>query len=196
MADNVATKSPLATLFHFLGLGLLLNAFRLTYRPDYFILALFAKMGGRANFLTMWGLFFSTVTFVFNTLITLFPRNSSLRDFRKLSLAIALPIESVVTTLYWPIVLYNPKMMMNPELEAVFPLTVDLALHLYPAILLWIDYFAFSDRFASSSNGKIKLSNSIQLSTLELNTIITVAYVSRIELLSSLKSEVPRYQST
>jgi hypothetical protein len=149
---------------------------------------------------------------------------------RKLTLAIGLPLELVITTLYWPMIILNPSMvryllmlhfvkqttlyllawrltflffcfcvknpsiikMMLSELELVIPLSVDLALHLYPAVLLWIDYFVFSDRVASSSSGKIKLTKDIQLSILQLTILLTLAYVSRIELLCYFKTDVPR----
>ncbi|KAA1113275.1 hypothetical protein PGT21_027073 [Puccinia graminis f. sp. tritici] len=181
----------LATLFHVAGLAVLVNAFRLTSEPDSFFMLMFTKMGGRTHFLTMWGLFFATVTFVLNIMMAIFRKNSRLRDLRKLTLAIGLPLESVITTLYWPIIILNPNMMMLSELELVIPLSVDLALHLYPAVLLWIDYLVFSDRFADSSSRKITLTKDIHLSILQLTLLLTLAYVSRIELLCYFNSDIP-----
>ncbi|KAI7946932.1 hypothetical protein MJO29_011459 [Puccinia striiformis f. sp. tritici] len=152
-------------------------------------------MGGRSSFLTMWGLFFTTATFTLNVLISFFPKNSALRSFKKLSLAIALPVESAITSIYWPIIILNPKLMMPPDASMIMPLGMDLALHLYPALLLWIDYFAFSDRLKNPSNGKIRLTESIQLSTFQLTVLVTVAYVSRVELVCNMNSGIPCEQS-
>ncbi|KAA1132494.1 hypothetical protein PGTUg99_005638 [Puccinia graminis f. sp. tritici] len=85
---------------------------------------------------------------------------------------------------------YDVGMMLS-ELELVIPLSVDLALHLYPAVLLWIDYLVFSDRFADSSSRKITLTKDIHLSIFQLTLLLTLAYVSRIELLCYFNSDIP-----
>ncbi|KAI9614692.1 hypothetical protein H4Q26_009083 [Puccinia striiformis f. sp. tritici PST-130] len=42
----------------------------------------------------------------------------ALRSFKKLSLAIALPVESAITSIYWPIIILNPK--LSPKLDGFF----------------------------------------------------------------------------
>jgi len=191
MANTKVQNSILATSYRIVGLGLLLNGFRLTYHCEV-LAPLFENNGGRSHFLTMWGLFFSTLTFMLKSLSPLFPSGSTLRNVSKLSLAIALPLESVITTLYWPIILLVPQMMVDPDLgEIAIPLSVDMALHLYPALLLWTEYFLFSERLSNPSNGKIKLAEGIQLRPLTLNVLISAAYVSRVELFCKLNSNIP-----
>lgn len=82
--------------------------------------------------------------------------------------------------------------MIDPHQgQITIPLNVDLAVHLYPALLLWTEYFLFSDRFSNPSNGKIRLAEGIQLRPLTLNVLIAGAYVSRVEFVCSHNSNIP-----
>ncbi|POW02453.1 hypothetical protein PSTT_11804, partial [Puccinia striiformis] len=227
MVKNREANSPLATLFHFVGLGFLLDAFRRIpygiFSPKWEAGLAFLLCGVEESSIKMNHVWKHTLKFLLLSLAVTIKKqfqndrinalplmqtvfydsnlhikcNSGwykvslgtcipLRSFKKLSLAIALPVESAITSIYWPIIILNPKLMMPPDASMIMPLGMDLALHLYPALLLWIDYFAFSDRLKNPSNGKIRLTESIQLSTFQLTVLVTVAYVSRVELSQKL----------
>lgn len=174
----------LKNLFQLLGFGILSYTLLLTY--DHPTLEkFFEKEGGRTRFLTMWGLFFSILTFMSGVLVGLFPNNHFFRDLKKVSGTISMPLESVITTLYWSIVLLKPELMVDPSVNLELPpISIDLALHLYPIILHWIDFFFLSDRLTTGSNNltRIRLSNGTQIRVFNLVIIIALAYASWIEI--------------
>lgn len=61
------------------------------------------------------------------------------------------PIPSLVAFLYWSLTLYDPS-LLNPAVapgEEPFriPLSLDLAIHFFPAVFLWTDFLLFSPPF-------------------------------------------------
>ncbi|KAG0151650.1 hypothetical protein CROQUDRAFT_36610, partial [Cronartium quercuum f. sp. fusiforme G11] len=57
---------------------------------------------------------------------------------------IALTLETLVSLLYWPISFYDPSLMIPPPPAVPPPILLDIALHLFPTLFLWIDYLCFS----------------------------------------------------
>ncbi|KNZ58836.1 hypothetical protein VP01_1851g4 [Puccinia sorghi] len=193
MADTKVQNSILVTSYRIVGLGLLLNGFRLTYNSGPHVPIRRSRRSSEfshhVGVMSPLRQGFRPMMFI---LLTCSRISLALRNVSRLSLAIALPLESVVTTLYWPIILLVPEMMIDPHQgQITIPLNVDLAVHLYPALLLWTEYFLFSDRFSNPSNGKIRLAEGIQLRPLTLNVLIAGAYVSRVEFVCSLNSNIP-----
>lgn len=89
----------------------------------------------------------SWATFAFALLYDLVPLALFSRVKSTLALLVV-PIEGLVSVLYWSLMLLDPG-LLNPAVapgEEPFriPLKLDLALHAFPAILLWIDFLAFS----------------------------------------------------
>lgn len=71
-------------------------------------------------------------------------------------LLIASPCETLVSSLYWPIKLYNPDLLAPPEQMAGFPLSADFSMHLLPTVLMLIETFVFSEAI-ETSNSKASL---------------------------------------
>ncbi|EGG03763.1 uncharacterized protein MELLADRAFT_30503, partial [Melampsora larici-populina 98AG31] len=57
---------------------------------------------------------------------------------------IALPLETLISLVYWPIFLYDPSLILPPPPAVKLTLSSDLSLHLFPALLLWTDHIFFS----------------------------------------------------
>ncbi|POW21546.1 hypothetical protein PSHT_02239, partial [Puccinia striiformis] len=239
MVKNREANSPLATLFHFVGLGFLLDAFRRIpygiFSPKWEAGLAFLLCGVEESSIKMNHVWKHTLKFLLLSLAVTIKKQfqndrinalplmqtvfydsnlhikcnsgwykvslgTCIRSNRPFLSAVQLMMPgfyssfeefqeaitrnriTAITSIYWPIIILNPKLMMPPDASMIMPLGMDLALHLYPALLLWIDYFAFSDRLKNPSNGKIRLTESIQLSTFQLTVLVTVAYVSRVEL--------------
>lgn len=61
--------------------------------------------------------------------------------------AIALSLETVVTSLYWPLrLLFAALLAKDPE-EKLMPTSIDLCVHLVPFVTLLVDYLAFLPRW-------------------------------------------------
>lgn len=80
-----------------------------------------------------------------------FPRNAFIKSAKRTLLLIACPCETLVSTLYWPIKLYDPTLLAPPEQLAMFPLSADLSMHAIPTILLLIETFVFSEAIETSN---------------------------------------------
>ncbi|KAI9494817.1 FAR-17a/AIG1-like protein [Zychaea mexicana] len=63
---------------------------------------------------------------------------------------VATPMEGLITILYWPMVLYSKELLQHQEVPFFLPLPLDMSLHLWPAVLLWIDFLAFDVEFVRS----------------------------------------------
>lgn len=178
-------------MFHLGALAILSYTFLLSSDETYPFNQIFLNYGGRVNFLTLWGLVLSIVAFITHVLVDLFPNFPYLIDLKKILNVAAFSIESLVTTLYWPLVLFSPALMASPELNLELPpIARDLAFHLYPLLLLWIDYLFFDDRFTNINRTVIRLSNGTQIKSSVLILLVTVAYVARIEF-THFKNNVP-----
>lgn len=57
-------------------------------------------------------------------------------------------MEGLISLLYWPMMLYNRELLMSHEM--VLPLSIDASLHLWPAVLLWLDFLVFDADFQRS----------------------------------------------
>ncbi|GAA5901239.1 hypothetical protein JCM8208_002316 [Rhodotorula glutinis] len=141
-------RSPAATALHLVALAVLSWAFHQLFLPGP-MTDFMNKMhrGGRWQYLTILSLAVSWATFAFALLYDLAPIALFSRTKSTLALLVV-PIEGLVSVLYWSLMLLDPG-LLNPAVapgEEPFriPLKLDLALHAFPAILLWIDFLAFS----------------------------------------------------
>lgn len=97
---------------------------------------------GPWQFLTNLSLAYSLVVFILGFLAHVL---WSQRLFRlKNSLhPIAMTMELIVATIYWPLRLFFLHLLVDDVSRFIFPLPVDLAVHLLPVVALTIDYLAF-----------------------------------------------------
>ena len=61
---------------------------------------------------------------------------------------IAVPLEGLISLIYWGIKTYDPKLMLPEDQALWLSLPLDLSIHAAPAVLLWIDYIFFSPPFS------------------------------------------------
>lgn len=151
------TSGPSKKLFHWISLALL------SY-PYYWI----QKNPSRVN--TAYGWHFQMFTiltltlaylqFVFCALSDAVPSSDVLRSAKRTLLLIAAPCETLVSTLYWPIKLYDATLLAPKELIALFPMHADLSMHAVPTILLLIEIFCFSEAF-ETENGNALLAYAV-----------------------------------
>ncbi|CAI4063956.1 hypothetical protein SKDZ_08G1870 [Saccharomyces kudriavzevii ZP591] len=88
------------------------------------------------------------------------PQFKAKADFvsRHITLPVSLVLESIVTTVYWPLRLFFVSLIMHgvdSTAKAPFPITVDMAIHLYPILYL------LADHYLSGSGLRFKLSNKV-----------------------------------
>lgn len=140
-----------------------------------------AQFGGHYQFLTNLGLAATWLTLVIS-LVSLgltalaFPTGilAPVRQLKALLLTIALPVETLISILYWSILTIDPKLLMptkqvaDPSNPGQFiqemislPLKVDLALHATPAIWLLVVSRASTER-ASLTKGLMSNNSSFR----------------------------------
>ncbi|KAI8373327.1 FAR-17a/AIG1-like protein-domain-containing protein [Blakeslea trispora] len=103
--------------------------------------------GGHYQFLTIIALSISTVCFAARIVYLL---TGFFKPFYEALIAIATPIESLVSVLYWPIVLYDRSLLIPEGTILDLPLRLDLCLHLIPTIVSWLDLMIFNKEFKRS----------------------------------------------
>ncbi|KAI7850985.1 FAR-17a/AIG1-like protein [Circinella umbellata] len=126
--------------------GLLSNAYGFSsltgiFPPDI-------GFGGLFQFLTIIGLTLATITFALKIIRFVIP--NALEDIYKSVAYVTTPMEGLITLLYWPMVIYSKDLLQHQEVPFVLPLPLDMSLHLWPAVLLWIDFLLFDIEFVRS----------------------------------------------
>ncbi|KAI7880392.1 hypothetical protein K492DRAFT_207581 [Lichtheimia hyalospora FSU 10163] len=104
--------------------------------------------GGIFQFLTMIGLSVATLAFALKILRFAVP--GALEGPYRHIAYVATPMEGLITLLYWPMVFYSRDLLADQDLPFELPLTLDMALHFWPAVLLWIDFLVFDAEFQRS----------------------------------------------
>ncbi|KZT68198.1 hypothetical protein DAEQUDRAFT_751434 [Daedalea quercina L-15889] len=137
----------------------------LKYMPvDQFISS---QKGGHSQFLTIIGLWLAIMTMTLGVASDLFPTITVFRKIKRLVLMVALPISTIVTTVYWTLLIFWTEMILaarpipikspSPdELVPSFseptilriPLKIDLALHAVPAISLLAEFFFVERKYS------------------------------------------------
>ncbi|KXN85483.1 hypothetical protein AN958_11287 [Leucoagaricus sp. SymC.cos] len=122
-----------------------------------------AQYGGFWQYLTIQGIYLSGLTMVVSLMLDVFPMFGSLRPLKRLLLMFTLPLNVVISSIYWSLVLFLPAMILqktkalsddSPSYHAMIemlfyiPLDMDLALHAVPAIALTLDFFLFERRYS------------------------------------------------
>jgi hypothetical protein len=156
--SNAATRSEgginlFAIAWHILALAVFTYAFqRLDFLSEITGVDIDAMFAGHYQFLTILALWISRLGMGTALLGDLLPSNFKLvRTIKTLVCVAALPIETLVSLLYWSIMSINPALLAPPRnredpsnpaqmiSETVrIPLSIDLAMHFAPAIFLLV----------------------------------------------------------
>lgn len=184
------TKQSKASVgFRILSFLILLNSVRLVYQPGPLGNMMGQRLGGRSNFLTLWALAFSFLTSVINMLHGFYPTKLVLRDLRVVLMAISLPLDTAIGAFYWSVVLTKPELMipadMGDHVAQILPLSSDLALHLYPAILMWLEYIFFSSTLANPRTRAIHLTNGATVRPFSVLVGFALSYTTWMELMTA-----------
>ncbi|KGB74197.1 hypothetical protein I307_06152 [Cryptococcus deuterogattii 99/473] len=121
------------------------------------------QYGGFYQFLTILGLICSGIAMLFSGASDLLPNITLIRLIKRVFLLISLPVELVISSIYWSIILTAPELMLPPTSpDAIqgapsssdaglslfrIPLWIDLSMHLVPAIALLIDFFLLEKKY-------------------------------------------------
>jgi len=112
------------------------------------------------QFLTIQGLGVAWLTMIVSLAVDIFPLNTALRDAKRALLMVSMPLETIISSIYWTLILLFPRLILMdnpPASEPSFsstspallriPLTIDLALHLAPGIALVLDFFFLEKKY-------------------------------------------------
>lgn len=157
-------NTTFAIVWHLLALAAFTYAFKsLDGLSDISGINIEGQFGGHYQFLTNLGLWISRLGMILALLCDVLPRVQRLKTLKMSVCVAALPVETLITMLYWSIVNINPDLMVpprkvaDPDNPAQFiwqtvriPLTIDLSLHAAPALFLLVDYLFFSPPFPAS----------------------------------------------
>ncbi|SGZ54628.1 CIC11C00000002158 [Sungouiella intermedia] len=102
--------------------------------------------GGHWQFLTNLSLLFTLVV-LFIGVIAHITKSASLFNLKNNLHPIALVLECVVTTVYWPLKLFFLHLLVKDPTRKMIPLVVDLCLHLVPVVSLLVDYIFFMPKW-------------------------------------------------
>ncbi|KAF9023872.1 hypothetical protein BDZ89DRAFT_1069534 [Hymenopellis radicata] len=123
------------------------------------------QYGGHFQFLTIQALFVSIFAMAVAALVDVFPSVSGLRTTKRALLMVAMPLESVVASVYWPLMMFLPYAILQAEAAenseptfstemiklARIPLPIDLALHAVPAASLLLDFILSEKKYSKSA---------------------------------------------
>ncbi|KAI8339902.1 FAR-17a/AIG1-like protein [Chlamydoabsidia padenii] len=139
---NTTTKYNLSLVLNTLGL---LSNLSCLYVVHYWYANPFAQgFGGQFQYLTVIGLTWSSIAFCINIYRYIHPH--SLKGLHDLFVHVAMPLETNISLFYWSMTFMGPHMLSPKEVEVV-PWMVDCAMHLYPTIVLWVDFLLTNSHF-------------------------------------------------
>ncbi|KAI9247051.1 FAR-17a/AIG1-like protein-domain-containing protein [Sporodiniella umbellata] len=103
--------------------------------------------GGPYQYLTILGLSTATIAFALK-ILRYFSAEFSAVAYTIVT-NIATPLEGLISVLYWSLLMLDPKLLMPEDMPPI-SLDVDFALHLFPALFLWLDFLMFDIHFVRS----------------------------------------------
>ncbi|KAJ7774707.1 FAR-17a/AIG1-like protein-domain-containing protein [Mycena metata] len=109
-----------------------------------------------------------------------------IRAIKRTLFIAAMPIATVVSSIYWTLLLTFPHLILqalpeSPDSPMVLPLRVDLSLHAVPAISLLLDFMVFERKYGRSAS----------LSAVPITVFCTVWYGWWVELCASKNGTFP-----
>ncbi|PCH38129.1 hypothetical protein WOLCODRAFT_136059 [Wolfiporia cocos MD-104 SS10] len=154
-----------AVLLHSAAAAIMVHGYR-SLRNVPFDAFIRTQKGGHGQFLTIIGLFMAVITMVSGLGSDLFPSLPIFRTVKRTVLMIALPVATVVTTVYWSLIFFAEELILRPmaqgkvpqpdesvpssagptQLQRI-PLSTDLALHAAPALALLLDFYLIERKY-------------------------------------------------
>jgi len=116
-----------------------------------------SQVGGHLQYLTIQALAFAWITTMISLSCDLLPTYAVLRYVKRCLFMISLPLATVVSTIYWSLIIFAPSLILQPDPTHAepssknvipLPMETDLCLHALPAVSLLIDFFAFERSFS------------------------------------------------
>lgn len=163
MATTTAITPGRLAAFAWHGAALVILTYALRKLPVHANISGFdieLQFGSHYQFLTVLGLWFSRLTTLFALSSDISPTSKGMHRFKTMLMALTMPAEVLISLLYWPILLFDPSLLipprkvMDPNNPAQFimetvrlPLLDDLSFHAAPAIFLVLDYLIFEPTF-------------------------------------------------
>lgn len=131
-------RSPAAIALHLVALASLTNSFHLLlWKPSALNEWMDTQYGGHWQFLTILSLAVSWLTFVAALAKDALPGLSQLDTVKTALSVIAVPIEGLVSILYWGMHVVDPTLLVPADAKFRIPLALDVSLHALPALFLW-----------------------------------------------------------
>ncbi|ODN73543.1 hypothetical protein L202_08042 [Cryptococcus amylolentus CBS 6039] len=121
------------------------------------------QYGGFWQYLTILGLTISGATMLLAGVQDLLPNIHLIRLIKRTLLLIALPVEFIITSIYWSLIIFAPHLMLPPtDPDAAqgapssstaeptlfrIPLWMDMSMHLLPGIALVFEFFLLETKY-------------------------------------------------
>lgn len=144
--------NPVITIVYAVSFGL--GAWALQYLVNQVDLPPHLEGGGHWQFLTNLSLAFTLLVF-FIGFVSHVTKSPTLFVLKNNLHPIALVLECVVTTVYWPLKLFFLHLLVKDPTRKMIPLFVDLCLHLFPVLSLLVDYFFFMPKWTISNQSAL-----------------------------------------
>ncbi|KAL5490295.1 hypothetical protein ACEPAI_5128 [Sanghuangporus weigelae] len=157
-------RSATATVLHLLAAGIMAWGY-MSLEQTVMHSTIIEQKGGHLQFLTIQALAVSWFTMVLSLAYDFVP-SKFFRNAKRAFFMIALPLSFVVTSIYWSLITFFPYLIVPPAPEknepatpsfaqypdglARIPLSLDLALHLTPALTLLVDFFLFEESYGKA----------------------------------------------
>lgn len=103
--------------------------------------------------LTVLGLHVAFVAMIVGLLVDFAPSFKALRTLKRALIMVAMPIEAVITSIYWTLITFFPdliKMKVTADGAPIpfLPLSVDLSLHAIPGMALVADFLLLERKYS------------------------------------------------
>ncbi|KAL5533141.1 hypothetical protein ACEPAF_4917 [Sanghuangporus sanghuang] len=157
-------RSTIATVLHLLAAGIMTWGY-MGLEQTVMHSTIITQKGGHLQFLTIQALAVSWFTMVLSLAYDLVP-TKFFWNAKRAFFMIALSLSFVVTSIYWSLIILFPHIIVPPAPEkgepatpsfaqypdglARIPLSLDLALHLTPALTLLVDFFLFEESYGKA----------------------------------------------
>lgn len=148
---SVASRTPgnpwISTVY---AISLVSGTWALHYLVTTVVLPPHLAGGGQWQFLT-------NLSLVFTLLVNLIgfvshaTKSAALFNLKNTLHPIALVLECVVTSVYWPLKIFFLHLLVKDPTKSGIPLFVDMCLHLVPVVSLLVDYFFFMPKWTISN---------------------------------------------
>ncbi|KAJ7940747.1 FAR-17a/AIG1-like protein [Mycena leptocephala] len=111
-----------------------------------------SQYGGHFQYLTIQGLAVAWLTMVAGLFNDFFPSIKGIRTIKRALFIAALPIATIVSSIYWTLLLMFPHLIIqqapsSPDSPMLLPLRIDLCLHAVPCLALLTDFMIFERNY-------------------------------------------------